>query len=100
MLSVGAGFEVGNVTVTAEDNRGHSLEFWADGATKRICGISKNADPHVRQQAEAFKHRIRDEILHAIRCALRSDRQTIAGALRRDGFEIVAAQLLAYKIDG
>lgn len=92
-------FEVGNVTVTAEINRGHSTEFWADKATTRICGISEKAEPHVRQQAEAFKHRVRDEILWAIRGALKSDRQTIAGKMRENGMDLTAAQVLQLRMD-
>ena len=100
-MDVGTGrFEVGNVTVQAENNRGHSMEFWADSAMKRICAISEDAPPHVRQQAEAYRRAVRDRILDVLIKAVRSDRQTIAGALRRDGYDMVATQLLSYKLDG
>jgi len=89
-------FSVGQVNVVAEIDRGHSVEFWADTATDKICGISKDAAPHVRQQAEAFREEVRDQILWALRGAIRSDRQTVAGALRKDGYGIMAGQLLAY----
>ena len=94
----GAAAVPGPVKVTAEKNKGHSPEFWADRAADRICGISKDAPDHVRQQAEAFRERVRDEILKSILGALRSDRQTMAGELRSSGYEVIAEQILRFRI--
>ena len=47
-------FELGQIMVSTTDNRGHDAEFWARETTKKILGISAEADPHIRLQAEAF----------------------------------------------
>lgn len=94
-----AKFEVGKVDVFAETDKGHSPEFWAESATRRILGTSYgHLGPHVEEQAKAFRERLKGEIYRAIIGALRSDRQTIAGDLRKDGMEVLASQLLAYRI--
>ena len=58
---------VGSITVETQQNRGHPPEFWAEQLTNRICGISENAAPHVRQQAEAYRQAINSE-----RCTMRN----------------------------
>jgi len=101
MLGVNGSFEVGNVMVRAENNRGHPPEFWAESATKTILGTaSDHLGPDVEEQARVFRDRLKGEIYRCILGALRSDRQTIAGALRRDGHDVMADQLLQYKVDG
>jgi len=93
-------FYVGDCTVIAEDNKGHSPEYWADNAVKKICAISKDAPPHVRQQAEAYRHAVREIVLFNIMGALRSDRQTLAGEMRNNGYETVADQITRYRWRG
>ncbi len=101
MLSVDVKFELGDVTVHAENNRGHSTEFWAESATRRILGTAyEHLGPDVEEKARVFRDRLKEEIHRCILGALRSDRQTIAGALRRDGYDMMADQLLQYRVDG
>ena len=61
---------LGAITVETEQNRGHPPEWWAERLTERICGISENAAPHVRQQSEAFKLAIYETILYHIKQAI------------------------------
>lgn len=96
----GFDIQVGQVRVQAEQNRGHSMEFWADRVADSICGISENAPDHVRQQAETYKNKIRDAVMWGLRGAVRSDRQTVAGALRENGLNVVADQIINYKLNG
>jgi primosomal protein N'' len=81
---------LGAITVETEQNRGHSPEWWAERLTERICGISENAAPHVRQQAEAFKLAIYETILYHIKQAINSERCTMANLLRSQGHEDLA----------
>ena len=90
-------FGIGKVNVVAENNRGHSPEFWADRIANRVCGISSDAPPHVRQQAEAFREQVRDIALKCIMGALRSDRQTMAGEIR-ESYPEIARQILAFRV--
>ena len=58
MMDDQIGFQLGQVMVSTTDNRGHDAEFWATETTKKIVGISSEADPHIRQQAEAFRNQV------------------------------------------
>ena len=81
---------LGAISVATENNRGHSPEFWAEKLTDRICGISENAEPHIRQQAEAFKLDIYKLILYYMKQAINSERCTIHNLLVSQGHEDLA----------
>ena len=55
MIEVDTEVALGSIGVATTNNSGHTPEFWAQRCTDRICGISENAAPHIRQQAEAYK---------------------------------------------
>ena len=76
---------LGSIEVQTETNKGHDPEWWAEQATNRICGISENAAPHIRQQAEAYKLAIYNTILYYIKSAIKSDRCTISNTLISQG---------------
>ena len=65
-------------------------EFWAEQITKKICSISENAAPHIRQQAEAFQNYIYTIVLHGIKNAITSDRTTMINLLMNQGHEDMA----------
>lgn len=81
---------LGNLEIATEENRGHSPEFWAEKATDRICGISEDAAPHIRQQAEAFRLAIYNTILYYIKSAINSERCTMRNLLEKQGHEDLA----------
>tara|TARA_R110001583_G_scaffold78178_1_gene212160 strand:- start:549 stop:827 length:279 start_codon:yes stop_codon:yes gene_type:complete len=76
---------LGNVMVSTTENRGHDPEFWATQITNKIVGISAEADPHIRLQAEAFREQVYRLILAGVRSAVASDRVTIRGLLAGQG---------------
>ena len=76
---------LGSIEVQTETNKGHDPEWWAEQATNRICGISENAAPYIRQQAEAYKLAIYNTILYYIKSAINSDRCTISNTLISQG---------------
>ena len=80
-----ASFTLGNVMVSTTENRGHDPEFWATQITNKIVGISAEADPHIRLQAEAFREQVYQLILQGVRSAVASDRVTIRGLLASQG---------------
>jgi len=43
---------LGDISVATVDEKGHSAEYLAQRCADKICGISENAAPEVRQQAE------------------------------------------------
>ena len=85
MMKDDVGFKLGTVMVSTTENKGHDPEFWAEQITNKIVGISSNAAPHVRQQAEAFRHDVYQIILHGVKYAIKSDRVTLADLLRQSG---------------
>ncbi len=76
--------------VSTTENRGHDVEFWATETTKKILGISAEAEPHIRLQAEAFRNHIYAIILAGMKNAIASDRVTIRGLLASQGHEDMA----------
>lgn len=82
--------DLGSITVETQQNRGHPPEFWAEKLTDRICGISDNAAPHIRQQAEAFRLAIYNAILYYIKQAINSERCTMRNLLEQQGHEDLA----------
>ena len=82
--------QLGQVMVSTTDNKGHDPEFWAEQITKKICSISENAAPHIRQQAEAFQNYIYQIVLHGIKNAITSDRTTMVNLLTSQGHDEMA----------
>ena len=81
---------LGLITVKTEVNKGHDPEWWAEQLNNRICGISDNAAPHIRQQAEAYKLAIYKTILYYMKQAINSERCTIHNLLISQGHEDLA----------
>ena len=85
MMKDDVGFKLGTVMVSTTENKGHDPEFWAERITNKIVGISSDAAPHIRQQAEAFRQDVYQIILQGIKNAIKSDRVTLANLLRQSG---------------
>ena len=90
MMNDQIGFKLGQVMVSTTENRGHDVEFWATETTKKIVGISAEADPHIRQQAEAFRNQVYTLIYLGMKSAIASDRVTLQGTLVSQGHEDLA----------
>ena len=86
-MSVGGGTETGEVTVATTDNKGMSIEYWADRCTDRIVHVGN--DPlypsPIRDQAIAFKEQVRQTINHYIKQAVKSDRTTLYNLFVQQG---------------
>ena len=72
MISQNADASLGNVMVATSDDGGHKPEFWADVITTRLVSISASAEPHVRQQAEAFRQQVYEVVLRGIKAPFRA----------------------------
>ena len=97
MFTVDVKSNLGNIEVATENNRGHSAEWWAKQCTDKICSISDNATPEVRQQAEAFKVAIYNTILYYIKQSINSERCTMKNLLTQQGHEDLAKILTEIK---
>ena len=85
MFEIQVTSNIGDISVATENNKGHSSDYWAQRCADKICGISENSTPEVRQQAEAFKVAIYQTILYYMNQAITSDRTTVTGLLRKQG---------------
>ena len=90
MFSVDVKPTLGTVNVQTTDNKGLSPEYWTERLVEKLIGISDNADPMVKAQAEAFKDTIQQVILLYIKRAISSDRATVAGLLQKQGHKEMA----------
>jgi len=79
--------ELGNINfeVHTTSGRGHTPEEVAEFALDKIMYVSKDANPLIREQAEAFKGYIRQVLIKYLKQAVQSDRTTLANKLRKAG---------------
>jgi len=74
-----------NFEVHTTQGRGHTPEELADFAMQKIMYVSKDANPLIKEQAEAFKGYIRQVLVKYLKQAVTSDRTTLANKLRQAG---------------
>tara|TARA_R100000544_G_C2209065_1_gene50906 strand:- start:70 stop:363 length:294 start_codon:yes stop_codon:yes gene_type:complete len=97
MIEINTKAGLGGIQIATQTNRGHPPEFWAEQCTARICGISENAEPHVRQQAEQYRLAIYSAILYHIKESINSERCTMRNILIKQGHEDLAKILKELK---
>ena len=97
MIEVDTELKLGQLGVVTSENRGHPPEFWAERCTARICGISENADGHIRQQAEAYRLAIYEQVLYHIKQAINSHVVTMNAELTTQGHQEMAKILKELK---
>ena len=90
MMKDNIDFGLGQVMVSTTNSGGHDPEFWAEQATNKICGISEQAAPHIKEQALAFRAAVYNVILAGMRSAIASDRVTVSHKLNEIGHSDVA----------
>lgn len=73
--------EVGSVTVSTTENRGHSPEELAEMALNKIVQIGEEAPEPIRAQALAYKERLREILVFYMRQAMLSERVTMRGEI-------------------
>ena len=85
MMSETVGTQTGTVNVVSTEGRGHTPEELAGLALDKIMYVSKDADPIIRQQAEAFKESIRGVLTYYLAKAQQSERTTLYNLFRNQG---------------
>tara|TARA_R100001369_G_C3186278_1_gene142642 strand:- start:24 stop:317 length:294 start_codon:yes stop_codon:yes gene_type:complete len=90
MIKVDTVGGLGDIMVDTREYRGHPPEYWAERCTQRVCGISENAEPHIKQQAEAFRLAIYTTILYYIKQSINSERCTMTNNLTKQGHNDLA----------
>lgn len=76
---------LGGFTIKSVDGRGFTPEEIADSAVDKIIYVGENSHPLVREQAQAFKNRIRELLVGYFKDVVASHNTTIANRLRDAG---------------
>ena len=97
MIEIDTTSTLGSIGVATTEFKGQTPEFWAERCTEKICGISDNAEPHIRQQAEAYKLAIYSAILYYIKESISSERCTMRNILEVQGHTELATILKELK---
>lgn len=88
MMSASGSPALGNVTVMTSNNGGHSIDDISELLLRRIISVADTAPPAIKAQAVQFQESLRILIRHYMAEAVRSDRATLAGKLRREAPEV------------
>jgi hypothetical protein len=73
--------DVGSVFVQTTSGRGFTPEEVAERCLNKIIAVSEDANPVIREQADAFKNHIRAVLVFYMKQAISSDRTTVYNAL-------------------
>jgi hypothetical protein len=88
-MSSGFG-SVGSFIIKTTHERGFTVEEIAEDLLNKLIFISGETHPAIRDQALAFKDRIRPAIIHYMNQAVKSDRTTLAAQLSKQGHHDMA----------
>lgn len=85
MLSASGGMGLGDIKAMRVSGRGFTPEELVDHTVDRILYVSASADPVIRQQAEAFRERIRAVLIAYGNQCVKSNHTTLANRLKNAG---------------
>ena len=77
--------DVGNVSVFTSTDGGHSPEQLAEMAMNKIMLVSETAPPPIRDQAVAYRNKVKDILVCYLRKMAQSERTTIWALLKKQG---------------
>ena len=90
MFDASGNSEIGEVAVFTSTDRGHSPEEMADMALNKIMLVSEDAPPVIREQALAYKDRLKDILIFYMNRMAQSERTTIWALMKKQGHEDIA----------
>jgi hypothetical protein len=88
-----AGVKAGEVKVVTTQNKGLSVEYWAERCLERLVYVAEESDSIIKEQALAFKTALRKALLFYMEKAILSNRTTIYNVLIKHG-ETKAAEII------
>ena len=80
--------DLGNINFdvyTSNPGQGHTPEQVAEMALAKIIYVAQDANPLIREQAEAYKNNIRHVLVQYMKKAIQSNHTTLANRLREAG---------------
>ena len=81
---------LGVVEVATTNFGGHPPDYWADRLTEKIVGYSETKEPHINEQAKAYRDAIREVCLIYIKNAIKSYKASLIQELIEAGDEDLA----------
>ena len=82
--------EIPPVTVATSVGGGLSPEQLSELCCKKIIHVGENLAPEVREQAEAYRDRMKEVVLHYIHHAVRAERDRCVHAAASGGYDELA----------
>lgn len=93
MIGVSSALTVGEIKAIAVSNRTMTPEEWADLAANKMMHVADSAPPPIKDQALAFKARLKSLAAHYIRMAVDERKSRDAHLAETAGHPDIAAQI-------
>jgi len=90
MLQANGEGDVGKVSVFTSVDRGHTPEQLADMALNRIMQVNESAPSVIKEQALAYKDRLREILIYYMNSMAKSERTTIWALMKKQGHDDIA----------
>ena len=90
MLQANGEGGLGTVSVFTSTNGGHTPEQIAEMALNRIIQVNESAPPVIKEQALAYKDRLRGILIYYMNSMAKSERTTIWSLMKKQGHDDIA----------
>ena len=90
MFDSSGNYEIGQVSVFTSTDRGHSPEEMAEMALNKIMLVSEDAPPVIREQALAYKDKLKEILIFYMNSMAKSERTTIWALMKKQGHSDIA----------
>ena len=90
MFDASGNSEIGQVAVFTSTDRGHSPEEMAEMALNKIMLVSEDAPPVIREQALAYKDKLKEILIFYMNSMAKSERTTIWALMKKQGHSDIA----------
>ena len=90
MLQANGEGGLGTVSVFTSTNGGHTPEQVAEMALNRIIQVNESAPPVIKEQALAYKDRLRGILIYYMNSMAKSERNTIWALMKKQGHNDIA----------
>jgi len=90
MLQANGEGGLGTVSVFTSTNGGHTPEQVAEMALNRIIQVNESAPSVIKEQAIAYKGRLREVLIYYMNSMAKSERTTIWALMKKQGHDDIA----------
>ena len=90
MIQANGGGDVGKISVFTSIDRGHTPEQIAEMALNRIMQVNDSAPSVIKEQALAYKDRLKEILIYYMNSMAKSERTTIWALMKKQGHDDIA----------